>query len=301
MREKKFYATLVEYVEYDEDNNDLDKADLLSLLKECEITFDTTSAFGSGNNFRKEYVELRIPIPLKSKLNTYNKYLYNVCSKIYTPDGKYEFWGIEILPLSKKFIARDEEVVKSEITSIEQKDIIYDNFKLKVIKSDFDSIEKAYIIETCKSAVSGNMLSASTTIGCAAERLLLLLSEAYLEYLKYNNESTLTISNFEKNIVNAPKAHKRLEGLYKTIEKDKKLFENLEFENHMLHFSFLDVIRQVRNEAGHPTGVTIEKDKLQNIVANYALLYDKIHEVILKLPHEFAPISKENVQVGSKV
>ncbi|GCD13073.1 hypothetical protein [Clostridium tagluense] len=300
MREREFHATLVEFVEYDEDTQDLKKDDLLALLKECEITFNPTGIYGNGTGYRKEYVQLRITTPLKSKLKTYTKYLSDVCREIYTSDGYFEYWGIEILVLPKKFIVRDEEIVKSEITSIEQKDIIYDNFKLKVLKSDFDDIEKAYIIETCKCAVSGNMLSASTTIGCAAERLLLLLSESYLQYLRYNNESALTISNFEKNIVNAPKAHKRLEGLYKTIEKDKKLFENLQFENHMLHFSFLDVIRQVRNEAGHPTGVTIEKSKLQSIVTNYDLLYDKIHEVIIKLPHELAPISKKDVQADSK-
>ncbi|WP_411682589.1 hypothetical protein [Clostridium thailandense] len=286
MREKEFYATLIEYIEYDEDTKSINKEELLSLLKECEITFNPTGAFGTKSYFCKEYVELRSPIPLKGRLNNFKDYLYKVCAEIYTPEGDYEFWGIDILPLKKKFVARDEEVVKSETTTIEQKDIIYDNFKLKALKSSYDDIERAYIIEACETAINGNRLSATTMIGCAAERLLILLSEAYLEYLKNNSTSQPEIDNFERKVVKADKAHKRLDELYKYISNKGKLFEELGFENHTLHFSFLDVVRQVRNDAGHPTGIVIEKDKLQNIFANYDLLYDKIHEVIKKLPKE---------------
>lgn len=145
MREREFYATLIEYIEYDEDTKDINREELLSLLKECEITFNPTGVFGNKSWFCREYVEVRSPIPLKIKVAKYTDYLHKVCGEIYTPDGDYEFWGIDILPLKKKFVARDEEVVKSETTTIEQKDIIYDNFKLKAIRSNYDNIEKAYI------------------------------------------------------------------------------------------------------------------------------------------------------------
>jgi hypothetical protein len=285
MNEKEFYASVIEYVEYDEETKNINNDELLSLLKECDITFNKTGVFGNKSYFYREYIEIRIPIPLKNKLNNFKDYLYKVCHQLYIPDGDYEFWGIELLPSQKKFINRDEEVVKISTTSFEQKDIIYDNFKLKVINTNYDNIETSYIIEACECAINGNRLSATTMIGCASERLLILLAEAYLEYLKNHNESQREIENFERKVVNADKAHKRLDELNKYIANKSKLFEDLGLENHTLHFSFLDIIRQVRNESGHPTGVAIEKSKLQNIVTNYDLLYDKIHEVINNLPN----------------
>ncbi|MBC2579702.1 hypothetical protein [Clostridium sp. DJ247] len=53
-------------------------------------------------------------------------------------------------------------------------------------------------------------------IGCAAERLLILLSEAYLEYLKNNSTSQPEIDNFERKVVKADKALKDLMNFINT-------------------------------------------------------------------------------------
>ncbi|WP_416729216.1 hypothetical protein [Fictibacillus sp. JL2B1089] len=147
-----------------------------------------------------------------------------------------------------------------------------------------DSIEKDYILEGCYCASNGNRLAAATMIGCAAERLLYQLCNSYLSYLKNGNGSQKEISNFEEKVLNAKKAHARLDGFLKTVQNDERLFEKIGLENSNLHFSFLDIMRQVRNESGHPTGIKVSNEDLNTIFANYQLLIDRVHPVITHLP-----------------
>lgn len=106
-------------------------------------------------------------------------------------------------------------------------------------------------------------------LGCAAEHLLLLLSRAYLQYLKNGNGTEREITNFEDRVVNAKKAHTRLDMFVKTVQNQEKTFEQLGLENANLHFTFFDFLRQIRNESGHPTGVIPMEEELNTIFANY--------------------------------
>lgn len=289
LRGEELKASIKEYIEYDESKYinsslfsevKLDKNEILRLINECSISFNKTTVYGNRDYFFKEYIEIKIPIHLKKSLEVYKKYLEDICRIYYEPVGDYEFWGIDILPQKKNLINIPNEIKgKPNKKIIEAKDIIYDNFKIEVINNNYDEIEKNYIIEACECGINGYKLATATMIGCAAERLLILLCEAYSKYLE-NKGSTKELLKFNKEVINAKKAHKRLDGFLKVVSNKKQLFKELGFENHNLNLSFLDIIRQIRNDAGHPTGIIIESNKLQTIITNYSLLYNKIHILI---------------------
>ena len=291
LRGEELKASIKEYIEYDEsafthdsfNGIKLDKDEVLRIIEECIISFNPTVIFGNKSYFFREYVEIKVPIHLKNSLENYKDYLAKICGIYYEPDGDYEFWGINIVPQKKKMINREiKSSSKQEKVIIEPKDIIYDNFKIEVINNNYDKIEKDYIIEACDCGINGNKLATATMIGCASERLLILLCEAYSKYLK-QTASDREYLKFNEEVLNAKKAHKRLDGFFRVVSNKKKLFEELGVENHEMNFSFLDIIRQVRNDAGHPTGKIIDSSSLQTIISNYSLLYITIHEIIDKL------------------
>lgn len=279
MTEEEYLFSLKQYLQHD------NQLELLQLLASSEITFDKTSSFTTKSWQCKEYVDIRVPIPLKKEVQKYESYLRDVCAEIYIETPEYDFYGIniKILPYRSK---------NSELDSFEKKiihpNIIYDNFYNKVAPLEFDDIEKTYILEACLCAKNGNMLAAATMLGCAAERLLFLLSEGYLAFLKNGEGSATEIVNFEKNVVNVDKAHKRLDGLYRYTQNKEKIFEGFGFEKSNLHFAFLDFIRQIRNDSGHPTGNYVLDLDLNTIFSQYQLLYEKLHNLIehLKNPIE---------------
>jgi hypothetical protein len=274
LNEESFLHSLKEYLQHD------DQSDLLQLLASAEIKFDKTSEFTTKSWQCKEYIDIRVPIPLKKEVEKYKKYLTKVCAELYIETSEYDYYGINIKPLLVKQINSDSEFTSKKLID---PNIIYDNFYNKVAASKFDDIEKTYIIEACQCAKNGNMLAAGTMLGCAAERLLYLLSKAYLKYLENGGGSTKEAENFERQVVNADKAHKRLDGLYRYTQNKEKVFEGMGFEKSTLHFSFLDIIRQVRNDSGHPTGNVVLKTDLNTIFTQYQLLFEKLHQLIFKL------------------
>ncbi len=274
MNEQDFLYSLKEYLQYD------GKQELLQLLTSAEITFDKTNTFASKSYQFREYIDIRVPIPLMKHVENYNDYLTKVCSDIYIETDDYNFYGINIKPLT---LNRSNKNYNNDKEEVINPNIVYDNFVNKVAPQKFDEIEKTYIIEACQCARKGNMLAAATMLGCAAERLLVLLSEAYLEYLKNGGGTQREIDNFEKQVVLTDKAHKRLDGLYRFTQNKEKLFESLGFEKSNLHFAFLDFIRQVRNDSGHPTGNYVLNIDLNTIFSQYQLLYDKLHKLMDQL------------------
>lgn len=281
MNERIFYETILEYVEYDDYEK---KEEVLVFLKESQITFDKTSSFTRKSWQWYENIELRVPINFLGKARHHFDYLLKVINDIYVETDEYDFGNLLIKPRAKQI--SEINFNETGATDIQDSEVVYINLKNKVYESDIDDIEKKYIIESCECALNGNNLAAATMIGCAAERLLLLMSQAFLEYLRNNGDSKDEASNFEKKVVSVDKAHKRLENFHKYVSNREKLFEELGFEKSNLHFSFLDIIRQVRNDSGHPTGNYISSEDLQTIMAQYNLVFEKLHNLIDNLPQK---------------
>lgn len=150
---------------------------------------------------------------------------------------------------------------------------------LKTKMPDIDDITIAYIGEAVSAYNHRHLLSATLTIGVASENLMLLLIEAYAEW----------IPNKGRNV----SFRKKIEG--KFISPQYKEFKK-EFKNDVKSFSkdvqvnwetYLDgifnFIRLNRNDAGHPTG---KKFDAKIVYANLQV-FSEYSKFIFKLYSEF--------------
>ena len=74
---------------------------------------------------------------------------------------------------------------------------------------------------------------------------------------------------FERKVIKARCAHDRLIEFLKRAKANATYFNQLGFEDIDLNFSFFDIIRQTRNDSGHPTGNTITLEQFKMLLSNY--------------------------------
>ena len=131
----------------------------------------------------------------------------------------------------------------------------------------------------CRKIIEDNLLSATVMLGASAEILLLDLCKAYKCYLDRQGDATAADA-FERKVVNARCAHDRLIEFLKRANSNASLFQRLGFEDINLNFSFFDIIRQTRNDSGHPTGNTITSEQFKMILSNYQHFLPKVLDAI---------------------
>lgn len=273
-----FKRNIIDYLEYQDLN------DISQLLESCDFILTNTGQF-THRIWNQSTLELdiRIPLPIMKKVEEHWEIIVSKCKEFYPEDEDHAL--LTVIKGMKMSEALKEES-NGEKTSVSiPGGQIYLNLISKVHKEHIDSIEKDYILEACYCAQRGYRLAAATMIGCAAERLLVQLCEAFLTYLKNGNGSEKEAQKFEDEVVNAKKAHTRLDGFLGKTRNSEELFKSIGLENSNLHFSFLDIVRQVRNESGHPTGIKVSSEDLSSIFVNYQLLIERVHPVIIELPN----------------
>lgn len=108
MTEKVFLKTMIETIKYNDDYSDI-KDPLLTILRYSLIDYDKTGAFGSKSYYYKEYIDLRVPIPMIKEAKEYKDKLREIASQVYRETDNYEFWGLNIKPKPVEF---DEDFIK---------------------------------------------------------------------------------------------------------------------------------------------------------------------------------------------
>lgn len=274
--EQELHYTLIQYLEAE------GKTELANIIKQSKIVYDYQYEFSGIISYqRKMYVEIKTPIQFKSQLE--HKYLREqlskMCSEIYEDDENYAFWGIKIGVLAAKLTNVEFE----QQTTIVIEDSIYQSFVNELNQLNIDALEKQYLYEACECAMRNNRLAASTMLGCATELLLINLCNSYHAYL-LNNGTELEAKNFKDKVVNAKSAYNRLDEFEKRIDANTQVFKDFGFENPKLNFNFLDIIRQVRNQSGHPSGKTISENDLKTLFGSYQHFIKMAHDMIDKLP-----------------
>lgn len=164
-----------------------------------------------------------------------------------------------------------------------EKDSVYANFiKFIIDNPQIDELQKRYLFEACECGDKNNLLSATVMLGASAEMLLLELCSAYKCYLDRQGDTTASDA-FERKVIKAKCAHDRLIEFLKRANSNAELFRALGFEDITLNFSFFDIIRQTRNDSGHPTGNEITNEQFKIVLSNYQHFLPKIISAIKTL------------------
>lgn len=274
--EQDMLTSMIVYLE--EEN----RTDLSAILQVSKFVFAPQWEFSGVVSYqRKLYATLRVPIRCRKIITDDLDYLSKIACQIYIDDDTYYFLGINevgMLPV------QTEELEFEHKHIVLEKDSIFANFiKFIIDTPNLSDLQKRYLFEACECGDKNNLLSATVMLGASAEILLLELCKAYKIYLD-NQGDTIAADAFDKRVVNARCAHDRLTEFSKRANSNAALFKRLGFENINLNFSFLDVIRQTRNDSGHPTGNTITLEQFKMILSNYQHFLPKTMDAIKTLP-----------------
>lgn len=270
--EKDMLISIIAYLE------DEDRTDLSAIMHVSKFVYDPQWEFSGIISYqRKLYASLRVPIRCRRIVEDNLSYLSEIAGKIYIDDDTFCFLGIRdigMLPI------QTEELEFENKHIVLEKDSIFSNFIKFVIDNPILSeLQKQYLFEACECGDKNNLLSATVMLGASAEILLLDLSRAYKIYL--DNQNDINASDaFERKVVKARCAHDRLTEFLKRATSNAGLFQSLGLEDINLNFSFFDVIRQTRNDSGHPTGSNITLEQFKMILSNYQHFLPKIINAI---------------------
>ena len=273
-RDLKF--TLIKYLEYKNEK------ELSNMIKHSRIVYNKLWEFtGIVSDQRKMCINIKMPLEFKfivkqseEKMNI----LRNLCFEIYEDDDEYAATSVEVSVLADKVT----EIEIEEIEKVIIENSVYQSFIKELYDMNIDEVEKRYLYEACECASRGNLLAGATMLGCSAEYLLINMCKAYQSYILKNKGAT-EADIFERKVINAKNAYTRLDEFQKRIVSEKDLLKKLGFENIALNFNFLDIIRKVRNEAGHPTGNIVSQEELQMTFGNYQHFLKRSHHLIDKL------------------
>lgn len=273
--EKDLHYTLIKYLEIE------GEIELSNIIKRSKIIYDRGWKFtGIISNQRTMTIDIKTPIEFKKILESNIDKIKSICFEIYEDDAEYRAESVSISILANKVTSIEIDEIEKEIVE----ESIYNNFIREISTINIDAIEKKYLFEACECAIRNNKLAASTMLGCAAEYLLIKLCESYYIYLQ-NNGTRPEYEGFERKIIKAKCAYDRLDEFEKRVESNKGLFIKLGFENPKLNFNFLDIVRKVRNQSGHPTGNEISDGDLKMIIGNYQHFIKSAHDLIETLPN----------------
>lgn len=277
-QEDIFLQTIIEVLRVKGEN------ELADLLKFCKLEFDKTNDFTKKSWQFKEYIVIKSPIRSMQELERQSRTIYEAAALVYTESENYDLYGVKIgaLPVGVSTISpvfKEPEIIVKEQ--------VYENLLSKVYKADkINPIEKMYLSEACECAKNDCRLAAATMLGCAAEILLIKLSEAFYGYLQNNGATTVELQNYERKVLQASKASNRLTELVKYISPHKKVLESLGLENpERTIVNYFDPIRLIRNDSGHPTGKVISPEDLNSEFIHYQLLMNYIHPLLDSLPN----------------
>lgn len=265
-----FIHSIKEYLEHYEEY------ELLSLLTIVKVEArNDFNDYGMDINPYRHDLLLKVPVKKVKELSIQ-------CEKLrpYINDICQTFGGIYINQIMIGLLTSKEQQEVEKITLLDDHLIFYKNLINVITVSPMDIIEKTYIIESCNCLLNGNNLAAATMLGCAIERVIILLANSCQLFLKNGNGSDQELKNFTEKVINKKNANDRLSGLINFVKPKKDFFAEIGFENAELHLSKFDFIRQLRNEAGHPTGTTISEEDLFNHLNYYNDIFKKTHTII---------------------
>lgn len=125
---------------------------------------------------------------------------------------------------------------------------------------NIDPVISTYMRECLNTYVIGATLASCVMLGCAAEKAISLLYNAYTAWLDQSGEikEAQKFKDMENRAIS-----KKFDEIVKSINGHKADIDSSVLKDmDVMITSIFTIIRQNRNDAGHPTGNIIEKDEL---------------------------------------
>lgn len=270
--ERDMLSSLIIYLEAE------GKTELASILQVSKFVYEPQYEYSYIiQDQKKLYSSLRVPLACKAKVQSELDYLSKIARELYINDDRYYFFGIKsvgMLPIKTESIEYENKHL------VLTKDSVFSNFiKFIITSNEIDPLQKQYLFEACECGDKNNLLSATVMLGASAEMLLLDFCKAYHEYLIFNEDKDV-YDSFERKVIKARCAHDRLIEFLKRAKSNAPYFKQLGFEDIDLNFSFLDIIRQTRNDSGHPTGNILTLEQFKILLSSYQHYLPKIISAI---------------------
>jgi hypothetical protein len=141
---------------------------------------------------------------------------------------------------------------------------------------DIDGVILTYLEESLRTFRIGCLLSSTTTLGCASEKALILLFDAYGDALTGPMQD-----KYRKEIEGRPikrkfdEFHKRLES-HLIVRLPGDLKEHLD----IALIALSAVFREMRNDAGHPTGRAVLREQAYANLVVFPVYLKKVYDLI---------------------
>lgn len=137
--------------------------------------------------------------------------------------------------------------------------------QLKSEISELDEVIVRYLEQALGCFRINYLLASAVMLGCAAEKAMLLLIEAFPHTIVNSSDR----QKYEKEIQKQWMISRKYSTFWKKLAPmASSLPNNLGDDLHTILDRIFDLIRTTRNEAGHPTGRNIDKQTMQ---ANFLL------------------------------
>lgn len=129
--------------------------------------------------------------------------------------------------------------------------------KLKEVIPNIDDVILLYVTESLKSFLKGCFIASTVMLGCASEKTFLLLMESFSKAFKDKAKQTTVDNHFQKAFTIKRKYDEFIKE-FKKIEHylPKMLMDDIDTSLN----GIFALIRNCRNDAGHPTGKIIERE-----------------------------------------
>jgi len=167
-----------------------------------------------------------------------------------------------------------EDVVSNPEYQPHDPDGYLSRIKKEVCK--IDSVIIRYLEEGLSCYRDNLLLAAAVMIGCAAEKAMLLLVEAFGNAIADANNK----AKFEKE-VKSRMISVKYNALWKRLEPlSCSLPNSLGDDLHVILDRIFDLIRTTRNEAGHPTGKKVERETIHANLLLFPSYCKRVYKLI---------------------
>ena len=186
-------------------------------------------------------------------------------------------WGLNRMNLDPPFMsmtAYGRKVLANKEPTPYDPDGYLNDVKSKIT---LDDISELYLTECMQTFQRGNYLSSAVMLGVSAESIFNNVYDCFMQSL----ESPKVLFEFKK-LRETSHTKRRIDLVAETIkvkaknEFPKEIVDDFDSKT----YPILNLIRRLRNDAGHPSGIKIERMEMFNNLMLFKVYCDELHRIM---------------------